>query len=117
MIDNVTLNRDDAFWLVSLANESDSNLIDRNRLARLADEISAQPIRSGRSMDDPGAFDVYVVWVEGMMRAPLAARTVKADAIMIAQIYNMASDGLNCIVLGYCFSGLIHGVEISLAED
>ncbi len=119
MNDTVSLDRDDAFWLVHLSTEviNSSEPTDRNRLARIIDEVNAQPIRSGRPVEDPLSFDVFVVWVEGMTRPPIAVRRVQAEAIMIARIYNSASDGLNAIVLGYRFGGFSDGMEITLRQD
>lgn len=107
----VTMNRDDAYWLINLAQHLTlvEGQADRYRLTSLSDALDAQPIREGRPVGDPDGLDVFVVRVEFSEQAPLAVRTNLGEALELARMFNLASPAFPAEVIGYRFDGVGYG--------
>lgn len=109
------MDRDDAYWLVNLAQKSRliESSVDRDRLALLSDALDAQPIREGRPADDPDGLDVFVVRAQFSEQAPLAVRSTKEAALELARMFNLAGPAFPAEVIGYRLDQIGYGTVIT----
>jgi hypothetical protein len=112
MTEYVSMNRDDAYWLLARVGEL-SGTKNVDRLTRIARGLDFQPRREGRPAGDPSGFDVFVVQVEYTEGPPIAVRTTPDAAFEIARVFNLAG-GATAAVRGYRFDGVGNSTALEI---
>jgi hypothetical protein len=103
-----TIDRDDAFWLLSQVGEIASTLTSAEmaRLEKITTDLNDQPFLVSDS--------VHVVLVPHNDEPVLAVRTNVEQAVAVAQIFNVDRDGTHAQVLTYVTSGVAKGTFVNV---